>query len=215
MDPRSNIDADWVFTPGASTVKGDLVGHGTCMASKVCGKRSGVAKQATIIPVVLDIDKDGDFSIDSMVTAVQLVEADIRACRSRTPPQTSSALEKKTVMMMAMNVDIKDGDPLYVEFLAIAIQAIMSLGVILAVPAGNYAYDYGQEYIASDYPAALAVSRLPSLIRVGAVDQYGSPPTWAQKGDVYACGVGVLCAKQNSFSFREEPAPPLPLSPAW
>ena len=205
VNPKSNIDADWLFTPGASTVKGDVVGHGTCMASKVCGKRSGVAKQATIIPVVLATDEEDDFSIDSMLSAVLLVEADIRARRSREPPQTPSALEKRTVMMMAINVEIDEADyQIYVELLAVAIQAIMNLGVIVAVSAGNHAYEYGEGYIADTYPAALAVSRLPSLIRVGAVDQDGLPPSWAQQGDVYACGVGVLCARQNSFSFKED-----------
>lgn len=204
MNPRSNIDADWLFAPGASTVKGDVIGHGTCMASKVCGKRSGVVKQATIIPVVLATDEEDDFQIDSMLSAVLLVEADIQARRSREPPQTPSALEKRTVMMMAINVEIEDEDNLiYIGFLAVAIQAIMNLGVIVAVSAGNHAYEYGQGYIAATYPAALAESHLPSLIRVGAVDQDGLPPDWAQKGDVYACGVGVLCARQNSFSFKE------------
>lgn len=205
LNPRSNIDADWLFTPGASTVKGDKVGHGTCMASKVCGKRSGVAKQATIIPVVIATDEDDDFSLDSMVTAVQLVEADIQTRRSRQLPLTPSALEKKTVMMMALNVYVDDKEEeLYMEFLAVALQAIMDLGVIVAVSAGNYHGEHGEGFVATSYPSALAVSRLPSLIRVGAVDQSGMLPTWAQQGDVYACGDDVLCATENSFSFVED-----------
>ena len=99
MNPRSNIDADWLFARGASTVKGDVVGHGTCMASKVCGKRSGVAKQATIIPVVLATDVENDFQTDSLLSVILLVEADIQARRSREPPQIPSALEKRTVKM--------------------------------------------------------------------------------------------------------------------
>lgn len=201
MNPRSNIDADWLFAPGVSTVKGDVVGHGTCMASKVCGKRSGVAKQATIIPVVLPTDNE---DIDSVISAIGLVDADIQARRSRKLPQTPSALEKRTVMMIPVNMQLEDVDDDYIEFLAVAIQAIMDLGVIVAVPAGNHAYEYGQELVAATYPAAFAESRLPSLIRVGVVDQNGEPPTWAQKGDVYACGIGVLCARQKSSSFKED-----------
>lgn len=173
------------------------------MASKVCGKRSGVAKQATIIPVVLNDDETGDFSIDSIVTAVQLVLADINARRSQELPQTPSALPKKKVMMMAINVETGLEDQNYIESLATALQAVVDLGVIIAVPAGNSAYKYGEALVAASYPTALAVSRLPSLIRVGVVDQSGIPPTWAQQGDIYACGVGVLCAKPNPFSFLE------------
>ena len=174
------------------------------MASKVCGRRSGVAKQATVIPVVLNVADDGNFSIDSVVTATQLVLADIIARRSPQPPSTPSALEKKTVMMMAINIDIEDAK--YIEALAVALQAIMDLGVIVAVPAGNYAFENGEGFVAKNYPAWLAVNRLPSLIRVGVVDQNGIPPKWAQQGDVYACGVGILCANPNSFSFRENGA---------
>lgn len=200
LNPRNNIDSNWLFTPGASTNKGDTYGHGTCMASKVCGKRSGVAKQATIIPVVLNVNAEGDFSIDSVVTAVQRVLADIGPRRSQTPP---SALEKKTVMMMAVNIEIEFRDRKFKEPLATALQAIMDLGVIVAVPAGNYANERGEGFVATTYPAALAVRRLPSLIRVGVVDQTGKPPSWAQQGDVYVCGVDILCANVNSFSFRE------------
>ena len=168
------------------------------MASKVCGRRSGVAKQATVIPVVLDADEDGDFSVDSIVTATQLVLADIGARRSREPP---SAIASKTVVMMAINIPVEDQK--YIDALATALQAIMDLWVIVAVTVGNYGDEDGQEFVATTYPAALAVSRVPSLIRVGAVDQSGNPPAWAQQGDVYACGIGTLCANQNSFSFKE------------
>lgn len=173
------------------------------MASKVCGKRSGVAKRATVIPVVLDVTPNGDFTIDSVYNAVQLVLADIPARRSRESPESPSALAGKTVMMMAVNIDIGKEDEKYVELLAQGLQAIMDLGVIVAVPAGNYNGEHGEGFVAATYPAALAVSRLPTLIRVGVVDQTGRLPTWAQQGDVYACGVGVLCAKPSSFSFLE------------
>ena len=66
------------------------------MASKVCGKRSGVAKQATIIPVVLNADDTANFSTDSVVTAIKLVLADLKARRSRELPKTPSVLPKKT-----------------------------------------------------------------------------------------------------------------------
>ena len=65
------------------------------MASKVCGKRSGVAKQATIIPVVLNADDTASFSTDSVVTAVKLVLADIKARRSRELPKNPSVPPKK------------------------------------------------------------------------------------------------------------------------
>ena len=160
-----------------------------------------MAKQATVIPVVLKLDDEGETSIDSLVTAAQLVLADIGTRRSKTPP---SALEGKTVMMMALNLDISKEEQRYPETLANTLQAIMDLGVIVAVTAGNYAFEHGEGFVSSGYPAVLAESRLRSLIRVGAVDQNGIPPRWAQHGDVYACGVGYLCATQDSSTFRED-----------
>lgn len=41
---KINIDPNWVWAPGMDQVKEDPTGHGTCMASKVCGRKSGVAK---------------------------------------------------------------------------------------------------------------------------------------------------------------------------
>lgn len=164
--------------------------HGTCMSSRICGKRSGGAKQTTVIPVKTKGTQE------SLVTALQKVLADIPERRKK-----GQCLPGKTVVTMSINMVVPN--PIYITQLSDAIKGIMNLGVVVVCAAGNDGVDPDtDDWEASTYPAALAKTKLPWLFRIGAVDNKGILPSWAQKGDVYAPGVGALCAKKDGLTLE-------------
>lgn len=162
--------------------------HGTCLASKICGRRSGVAKQATVIPVVVDE------TYQSLVTGLEQVLTDIPDRRRK----YNQAIAGKTVLCISLSAEIEKRDESYQKMLKIALGGIMKQGVVIVVSAGNYAKFDG--FVSIDYPAVLAASDFP-LIKVGVVDQQGIVPDWGQEGDVYYCGVGILCAKKSTGGY--------------
>ena len=158
---KINIDPDWVWAPGMDRVKEDPTGHGTCMVSKVCGKKSGVAKQAIVIPAVFDS------SYQSCIAVLQQLEIDIKSRQDReTNPQ---ALKGKTVVSISWGFYIKDPD--YITQFKNALQGIMNLGVVVVVSAGNSKRLSG--LVSQFYPEVLALSDSFPLIRVGAADESG------------------------------------------
>lgn len=162
------------------------------MASRICGKRSGVAKQTTIIPAVLKL------TVESMVSVLQKILADIPERRKR-----GQCLPGKTVVTMSIGVEIlhfKD-----VTLVSDPIKGIMNLGVVFVCPAGNGGVDpkWG-DWEDTDYPAALVRTKLPWLLVIGAIDNEGVLPDFAQKGDVYAPGVKALCANRDGLTLTEE-----------
>ena len=165
--------------------------HGTCMASRICGKRSGVAKQTTIIPVVIVATQE------SLVAGLEKVLADIPERRKK-----GQCLPGKTVVTMSLNFPISDSK--YITLLSDAIKGIINLGVVVVCSAGNDDGPNSDEWEASTDPAALARTQLPWLFRIGAVDNTGVLPSWAQKGDVYAPGVAALCANKDGLTLEEE-----------
>jgi cerevisin len=44
----------WLYLPGKPHIRGDNIGHGSCVASKVAGPTFGVAKSANIVMVRVD-----------------------------------------------------------------------------------------------------------------------------------------------------------------
>lgn len=182
---KVNIDPNWVFAPGLSA-KEDYQGHGTCMASKICGKTSGVAKQAIVIPVVISP------SYQSIISGLEKLLADIPT--RRTSGQCTAG---KTVVSISLGVPISDIT--YRKAMQDTLEGIINLGVIVVVAAGNARKTAG--FTSSDYPALLATTSFP-LIRVGAVDRTGALADFSQEGDTYTCGVEALCADKD-FTFFE------------
>lgn len=172
-------------------VKQDPTGHGTCMASKVCGKKSGVAKQAVVIPVVFSS------TYQSAIAVVQQVSIDIRSRRDRAT--NKQALPGRTAVSISWGFPPINSD--YVTQFKDALQAIMDLGVIVVVSAGNSRKLRG--FVSQYYPEVLALSDGFPLIRVGAVDASGLVADFSQEGDVYTEGIAAKCAMAG-FSFFEE-----------
>ena len=164
------------------------------MASKICGKRCGAAKQAMIIPCLVS----GDFK--SFLVVLDKIIEDIPKRWKLSPPQ---ALPGSLTISISLGwkesaVGGQQGkDDLLAKF-----KALINLGAVIAVAAGNAADindgdDY-EGYISSRYPALLAGTTLPSLIRVGAVDLTGAPAPFSQEADVYTVGVDSPCANNSN-----------------
>ena len=179
---KINIDPDWVWVPGTAHVKEDPRGHGTCMASKVCGRKNGVAKQTIVIPVVFSQ------SYESFFAAFELLENDITARRAR--ETNKQALPGKTVVSISWAIATSKTD--YIAQMKNALQAIMNLGVVIVVSADNRELVDG--FVSESYPTALALLDDFPLIRVGAVDESGRLAWFSMEGDVYIVGVGGKCA---------------------
>ena len=190
---KTNIDEDWIYGSGVRQQKldRDPDSHGTCMASRICGKRSGTAKQTTVIPAVV-----GE-TVEGFLSALQKVLADIPERRKK-----GQCLAGKTVVSISLTVDNYDVD--YITLLSDTIKGIMDLGVVVVCSAGNDDEPNSDDWEASSYPAALARTRIPWLFRIGACDNKGVLPVWAQKGDVYAPGVKALCAKKDGLTLEEQ-----------
>jgi len=94
------------------------------MASKVCGRKSGVAKQSIVIPVVIGSN------IQSIIAGLEALLNDIPLRRKR-----GQALPGKTVVSMSLGVNSDNQG--YITQLQNTVKAIMDLGVIVVVAAMN------------------------------------------------------------------------------
>ena len=199
----TNIDSDWLWAPGIAEVRRDLDhnGHGTCMASKISGRVSGVAKQPIVIPAVFEN------TYQSHIAILQQLEIDIRSRQSRGGTNKQS-LPGKTVVSLSYGIPVSD--PRYSIMVKGALRDIMNLGILVVTAAGNgngnhvRKRDDGTEilgFVSPLVPAALASNDFP-LIRVGAVDKAGIIAYFSQEGDVYADGVSGRCAKPETEDYR-------------
>ena len=192
-NPIYDETVQWLRDPVRS-FGGDYTGHGTCMASKICGKRCGVAKQAMIIPCLVS----GDFK--SFLVVLDKIIVDIPRRWGLNPRQ---ALPGRTTVSISLGwKESQIGGQQGKDDLLAKFQAIIRLGAVIAVSAGNGADlsdgDGYEGYENSRYPALLAVTTLPSLIRVGAVDLTGKPTAFSQDADVYTVGVDSPCANNTN-----------------
>jgi len=66
----------WLFIPGQPQIRGDDIGHGTCVTSKVASPTFGVAKSANIVVVRID-PVDGMIPMSHAIAAWAVVARDI------------------------------------------------------------------------------------------------------------------------------------------
>ena len=177
---------------------------GTCYASKICGKVSGVAKQATVIPM-----RTHGFGPQWLIAVLHKILGDIPSRRQRDPPQ---CLPGKTVVVITFDYDLTDQKQYELNFqqqdyaksmLLNAIKAIQDLGVIVITLAGDEMVDITASSTSNNVPQALA-SKIP-LIRVGSVDISGKKTLQSKKGDVYMVGQDFVCAEPNFLPFPLQP----------
>ena len=157
------------------------------MASKVCGNKNGVAKQAKVISVMFS---EG---VESILSCLNLVLTNIISRQGK-----GQALPGRTVLSMSFGVPPRYITPKQREYMQALLQAIMNKGVICVCSAGNSAKASG--FARTAFPAALASNTFP-LIPVGAVDITGRVPNFSQEGMVYAVGVNSQCASFDSNLF--------------
>ena len=162
------------------------------MASKVCGVRTGVAKQATVIPVAIA------WSAESIISSLNLILFDIISRQRR-----DQALPGRTVLSMSFKFEPSRITPKEIDMMAALLRSIMDLGVISVCAAGNDAKFRG--FPRTGYPAALATPKFP-LIPVGAVGVTANGgieiADFSQEGVVYMVGVNSPCAAYDSHQLE-------------
>lgn len=169
------------------------------MASKICGKRCGAAKQAKIIPCLVS----GEFK--SFLLVLDKIILDIPRRWKLSPPQALPGLTTVSISL-GWKEDWLGGQEGKDDLLA-KLQALIKLGAVIAVSAGNGANpsDINYEgFPSSRWPAVLATTTLPSLIRVGAVDLTGRATAFSQEADVYTLGLDAPCANRSTNLWNME-----------
>lgn len=157
--------------------------HSTCTANKALGQQYGVAKKATLVPVVLAED-----SMQELVAAFQEIANDLKAHPTR---------QGFSVVTVSMTSDGPGGRQ--AALLTRAISEVMRLDVPVVVSAGNYGDQPGREEI-DTFPALLASRDWP-LIVVGSCNLQGGRSAFFQVGDeltVYAVGELITCFEGQS-----------------
>ena len=161
------------------------------MASKICGVRTGVAKQATVISA------QHVESLESIFAGLHLVLNDIHYRQG-----IGQAMPGRTVLSMSFavsEVEMGGGEQNYNQetaaknekYMQSLLQVIMVRGVVCVCSAGNEAETEG--FAPTGFPSILATDAFP-LISVGAVDITGTPASFSQQGVVYTVGVNSPCA---------------------
>lgn len=157
--------------------------HSTCTADKALGQKFGVAKKATLVPVIL-----ADATMGELVAAFQEIAQDLKAHPDR---------QGFSVVSVSMTSDGHGGRQ--ASLLSRAIESVWLLDVPVVVSAGNYGDQPGREEI-DTYPALLASGVWP-LIVAGSCNRRGERSAFSQVGHeltLYAVGEDVTCFEGQS-----------------
>lgn len=157
------------------------------VASKICGARTGVAKQAKVISVV------NTDSVESVLSCLNLILANIISRQSK-----GQAMPGQTIVSMSLTFQTPTSKP-QKNYMQSLLKAIMDLGVVCVCAAGNSAKTLG--FPRTGYPAALASDAFP-LIPVGAVDNTGAIADFSQEGMIYTVGVNFPCAAYYNYQME-------------
>lgn len=186
-----------------NTVQPPRIGsHGTMVAVKAAGKRYGIAKKATIVPVKIVP------STYEIILGMNMAFQDIKK-RER---------GRKSVIVMSLGIG-KDSektdrdkclrDPTLSSIMPI-IQGLHELGVPIVFAAGNARKDENGQVsrdIIDSFPQVMENGDAVPIINVGAYDSgpsaasHGDRMSFSQGGDqltVYAPGKNILALKKNS-----------------
>ena len=159
------------------------------VASKVCGGRTGVAKQTKVISVM------HAESPESVPSGLNVVLTDINSRQSK-----GQALPGRTILSMSFAVEARYISKKQRAYMQSLLQAIMNKGVICVCDAGNAAKTEG--FPRTGCPAALASSTF-LLIPVGAVDITGQVADFSQEGIVYTVGINSPCAGYDDYRMED------------
>lgn len=199
---KTNIDPDPIDVADGKYAAGSSNGPtGVCYASKICGKISGVAKQATIIPVARPY-----FGPQWLAAILEKILGELGVRRQKSPPQ---CLPGKTVVLLLFDYDLTDKQyelgrkqqAEVEELIENAIKALMNQGVIVITLAGDQKAGRSLTQAASNYVPQSVFSQQRPILRVGSVDSNGRISPLSKKGDVYMVGQDFFCADVNFLPF--------------
>ena len=157
--------------------------HGTCTADKALGQQYGVAKKATLVPVVLAND-----NLAELTAAFEEIAKDLDA-----------RPERRGFSVVSVSLMSEGPGGRQAALMARAMGRIMLHDVPVVVSAGNFGEQPGREHI-DTYPAMLASGTFP-LIVVGSCNREGERSPFSQVGyelTVYAVGEDCTCLAQGS-----------------
>ena len=192
---------EWLIIPPAEATDADTDGHGTSVASKICGRMSGVAKKTTIIPVKIDPDRNDLVGITAMW---RWTLDDIRRRQNMDPP---TALAGKTIINISISCTPgNDIDRLGLSIIQFHIQSIIALDVVIVSAAGNKRIRQAGNPAIYSYPSFLASNSLPIIV-ASALDQQFYEVDFSNYGpktSAWGIGVDVVVAVHNTQSFIKD-----------
>ncbi|KAK4693239.1 hypothetical protein P7C71_g4123, partial [Lecanoromycetidae sp. Uapishka_2] len=180
-------DDEWIIVVPATNARNDPNGHGTGVASKICGRISGVTKKATLIPVKINIR-----DLLGYASCFTQVLNDIKQRRE----DGRGAEAGKTVVNFSNDYGNED-PPYMIDRAKPVMQAIMNLDVPITIGAGNGRIERGPAI--NTAPAMWASAAFP-LIVVSSTGRDFFPAASTQFDEhttVWAIGVNNVGAISN------------------
>ena len=189
---------EWLIIPPAQATDTDEHGHGTSVASKICGKVAGVAKRTTIIPVKVKGDAT---TLAIWIAAWRQILEDIQRRQNMNPP---TALAGKTIINISGGFD-STNQVVRMGMSAVRnhIQGIIALDVVIVSAAGNSRMEQGGNPEIRSFPAFWASDNLPIIVASSLDGQFNEAPTsnYGPQTSVWGIGVHNLIAVSYRQSY--------------
>lgn len=195
------IISKWIFAIDVMNQPADSdgSGRGSCIASKIGGKRFGVNKMAVLIPV------KSNRSLGSLMDALgQVVREFTRMDTAKTPIKGWNVVHIAGGWRGPSSPPEKS-EVIWAEHMKEQIEKLLSLGVVVVVSAGeDKSINYGE---ITSWPAVLATSPTSPIITVGGVEsqpgeEFGKRFGWSPGGaalTVSAPGNGMCANEKGDF----------------
>ncbi|KAK1980222.1 subtilase [Colletotrichum cereale] len=153
--------------------------HGTCVASKVVGVTTGVAKRANLVGVRIDVTNFG------LLRGLQAAANDIKA----------KGLRGKAVV--TTSISMREDNAIYISSMRSVIRGLINLDVPVVASAGNQFLNGAKE---PDGLPAIMVKEFPIIV-VGSADRDFKFTDASQRGNLvttFAIGDAIRCADSRS-----------------
>lgn len=177
----------------------DGSGRGSCIASKIGGKRFGVDKRAVLIPVKTYP------SLGSLMDALGQVLREFTRMETAQVPIRGLNVVHIAGAWKGPSSPPERSEVIFAEHMKEQIEKLLSLGVIVVVSAGeDKSINYGE---VTSWPAVLAASPSSPIITVGGVqsqpgEEFGKRFAWSPGGaalTVSAPGNGMCANEKGDF----------------
>ena len=195
------VISKWIFAFDVMNqpTDSDGSGRGSCIASKIGGKRFGVDKKAVLIPV------KSNRSLGSLMDALGKVVREFTRMETAEIPIRGWFVVHIAGGWKGPSSPPEKSEVIWAEHMKEQIQRLLSLGVVIVVSAGeDKSINYGE---IRTWPAVLAASPTYPIITVGGVqsepgEEFGKRFAWSTGGaalTVSAPGNGMCANAQGDY----------------